>query len=444
MSNYSQPNLATDDSHTLLYKAASAQYRMQQEGGGNTAASNVSVDSSSWDVISGSNAQAALTSADNALLQARSTGVLYGGIGSVNGGVGVGTSVDVTAGAGQILDNTNPENPTYTAVTWSALTDIEQSSAGTVYWYIDAAGALQQTSTAPTPDTLRTRLWLFQSSLNGGVITSLANISAPVNQFVGAIFDLSNAIGPIRVSGSQPTYSGANLKLKITSGQFYDFGVTRWNTPLAPNSPFPPTFDTGVSGNFRYITTSGVINVNQTDVQVANYQVAGVVTAIPGANTRVGVHYVIGFPSGNTRLSYGNSFYTNVTEALAAVGSTDPYTTLPSTVNRSNSFILGAVLAVKNATDLSNSAQATFVTTNRFGQFGGAIAIAGSSYVQGPSSATDNAIAAFDGTSGKIVKTLVAGAAVADASGGATVDAEARTAINTLLARLRSLGIIST
>ena len=36
------------------------------------------------------------------------------------------------------------------------------------------------------------------------------------------------------------------------------------------------------------------------------------------------------------------------------------------------------------------------------------------------------------------------GAAVADAAGGATVDAEARTAINTLLARLRAHGLIST
>ncbi len=36
------------------------------------------------------------------------------------------------------------------------------------------------------------------------------------------------------------------------------------------------------------------------------------------------------------------------------------------------------------------------------------------------------------------------GAAVADASGGATIDAEARTAINTLLARLRTHGMIAT
>jgi len=39
---------------------------------------------------------------------------------------------------------------------------------------------------------------------------------------------------------------------------------------------------------------------------------------------------------------------------------------------------------------------------------------------------------------------IVQGAAVADASGGATIDAEARTAINTLLTRVRLLGVIAT
>lgn len=39
---------------------------------------------------------------------------------------------------------------------------------------------------------------------------------------------------------------------------------------------------------------------------------------------------------------------------------------------------------------------------------------------------------------------ITQGTAVADASGGATIDAEARTAINALLARIRSLGLIAT
>ena len=39
---------------------------------------------------------------------------------------------------------------------------------------------------------------------------------------------------------------------------------------------------------------------------------------------------------------------------------------------------------------------------------------------------------------------VIQGAAVADASGGATVDSQARTAINTLLARIRTYGLIAT
>ena len=43
-----------------------------------------------------------------------------------------------------------------------------------------------------------------------------------------------------------------------------------------------------------------------------------------------------------------------------------------------------------------------------------------------------------------LVKALDEGSAVADVTGGATVDAEARTAINALLAELRTIGLIAT
>ena len=53
--------------------------------------------------------------------------------------------------------------------------------------------------------------------------------------------------------------------------------------------------------------------------------------------------------------------------------------------------------------------------------------------------AAGNAVPTFRTESGQIVL-LFRGAAVAVASGGATIDAEARTAINTLLARMRVTG----
>lgn len=59
---------------------------------------------------------------------------------------------------------------------------------------------------------------------------------------------------------------------------------------------------------------------------------------------------------------------------------------------------------------------------------------------------TLNALQVFDGSSWSAKYLLAAGqqTAVADATGGSTVDTEARAAINALLARCRTLGLIAT
>jgi len=49
-----------------------------------------------------------------------------------------------------------------------------------------------------------------------------------------------------------------------------------------------------------------------------------------------------------------------------------------------------------------------------------------------------------DDASKTLQASIGTGSAVADATGGATVDAEARAAVNALLAELRTLGIIAT
>ena len=54
------------------------------------------------------------------------------------------------------------------------------------------------------------------------------------------------------------------------------------------------------------------------------------------------------------------------------------------------------------------------------------------------------AIALQNDPAAVLIASTAEGSAVSDASGGATIDAEARTAINGLLAELRTLGIIAT
>lgn len=336
-------------------------------------ATDIAVDDSAFEVIQGANVQAALASADIAILNARATGIRWGGVLSVNGGVGVGTTVDVSAGAGQILDNSDAENPTFTEVTWTAFTGVTViTTPGLTWWYIDSSGALQQQTTEPTPEDRRLNIFLGRTSWTGSVITGVSRFPDPVQQEIQSLHDLASVLGPMRSSGSEVTYSGANLKLKITAGRIFDYG-TNWPDYTDPHIVSIPTFDTGVANTFRYVTTSGIIATDVTDIAVANYQVGGVVTAIPGATTRVGIHYVFGFPGGNVRVAYGLKWYNSLTEAAAALATTNPYAAVPASF-QNNSFVLGAVLALKSATDLSNTSQATFFTTNKFGLFGGAAA----------------------------------------------------------------------
>lgn len=339
---------------------------------GTTSASNVSASNSGHNVLLGTTVQTQLDQSDVAFSSDLSTGVVYGGAGSVVGGLGASTSVNVTAGRGILYDNTSGGTPVYTAVVWNAFSSVALINTGTqyTYWYVDISGNLQQTIVAPTRSSYRTVIWLFRTSYVGGSITGLAQNEVPTAQGVPSLKDLSSAIGPIRVSGGSPTYSGANMKLKVTAAEIFDFGSNIGNSNTDPNVSSFPTFDTGVSNTFRYATTSGTIAVNVTNMDFANYQVGGVVTPIPGSGTRVSIQYIFGFQGGLIRVTYGTAFYTTAQDALVAVAANNPYNDAPIAYTPQNSFVLGAVIAAKSATTLDT--QGTYVTTNKFGAFGGA------------------------------------------------------------------------
>ena len=366
--------------------AGTVEYR-KESGTGNTgwvATSNVgadiTLDPTGLIVLDATDVQTAYEQIDDQLLDTRQTGIRYGGILTVNGGLGVGTGVDVTAGGGDILDNTNPAAPTYTSVTWSSFTNVAQTTTpGVTYWYIDSAGALQQQTTIPTRAQYRTRIYIGRTSFTGSAITGIAQLPVLTQQTSPSVRDLSMALGPVRVSGLDPLASGANLKLQISAGEIFDYGTNWAVSAVDPNVVAFSTFDTGVASIFRYATTSGIIATNVTDIDVGNYQVAGVVTAIPGASTRVGIHVIFQFSGGNVRVCYGNNWYSTTTDALAALSSLNPFSLAPATF-ANNCFCIGAVVAEKGETDLTN---ATFVSTNKFGVFGGgAVGVAAASYLQ--------------------------------------------------------------
>lgn len=341
---------------------------------------DIPVDSSSWKVLTGSNVQAALNRSDTAALNARSTGVRYGGVLTVDGGIGVGSTVSITALAGGILDNTNANSPTYTVVEagpWTAQTPLYPIT----YWYVDATGTLQQSNTVPTPEQYRTRIYLYLTSVNAGVVTGVVPANTPVQQTAVNLRDLASALGAIRLSGLSLASASTNLTFQVTSGKVYSYGIPGVATPTNPSNINLPTFNTNSGGTFRYGTNTVQINVDRTTLDPGNYQSGGSVTPIPGPGNTVGVHWVFVFPSvPNYRVAYGSAVYPDFTSARAAIGSLDPFNDAPASY-RGNGYLVGAILATKNAVNLASSTHAQFLSTNKFGVFGGGVGVGGGGYL---------------------------------------------------------------
>lgn len=345
-------------------------------------AGDLAVDQSTWKVLAGPDIQSSLNRADGIALNSMSTGIRAGGILTVDGGLGVGSTVSISAVAGQILNNTNAASPTFNLIQagpWAAQTPLYQIT----YWYVDAAGVLQQGNAEPTHSELRTRLYLYRTASFGGVVTGTAPIGTTVQQSAVNIRDLALAIGQMRLSGSVVSSAATNLTFQASAGEIYSYGIAGITTPTDPSTVHLTAFNTSTGNTFRYTTSTTQDTTDRTLILPGNYQVGGVATAIPGSPNRVGVHWVFVFPSSaNYRLAYGTAYYDNFADALTAISTVNPYDAAPANYPN-NAFLIGAILATKSATNLSDPLQARFVTTNQFGAMGGSVALSAITQVKG-------------------------------------------------------------
>lgn len=343
--------------------------------GGAVTAANVSIDDTGFVVATGPNVQTAIAALDEAKAPALSTGIVYGGVGSVVGGIGVGTTVNVTAGVAIFIDNTTPATPVYTRRTFGPFSGVAvaNTSVPLTWWYIDSAGNIQQQTTEPTPTQYRTRVFLFRTGFVGGAITSLVPIVNPLNNTAANLGDLARAIGIIIETGSRVRPNGANLNLNRQSGT-----LLYWGGGYAANfdDPHEVALSSASPLSFRMIQSTGNPGAFITSLPVANYESGGSIIAVPGATTRCTIFTVFQFPSGNVVIQYDNTFYTTIAEARVAL-STGARTFTPNpVVERADGICTGFIIAQAGATALNNSTQALFLDTNKFGELGGGAAAA--------------------------------------------------------------------
>lgn len=334
---------------------------------GTVAAADVTFNPSGLDVLTATDMQALGAEIDSALLDARTTGIRYGGdISDLGAGV-----IRIAAGAGAILDNTTPSAPTYSAVTW-AQTDIDLSALDDVYFIkVNSAGTVSASVLEPSHSEYREAIWLHRVSIRSGVVSGWSPIVMPTQQLSGQIWDIWRALGFLK-DGLVIEAASTDLSIKHSAGDIYLAGANFYTDPtnpheleLALNNPI----------TFRHVLQDGTQGSDVTQLDVANYDNAGVITAIGGGSTACTIFTLMLFPSSaNYRFFYGQTVYANVDAAFDALREGTYTPTLPASYD--NAVTLGWVIAEKNATDLSDGTQ-ILITSNKFGLVGGSIATSG-------------------------------------------------------------------
>lgn len=293
-----------------------------------------------------------------------------GSTGIISGGVMTGTGASnliVSAGTGTVLDNTTPASPSFYNVSWSTDT-IGLTDNSTNYIYVTSGGVIMATTVTPTPQDYRTRIYLGRAQKISGAITSINGDYVPVQQSPANIDDMFKAYG-LAKTGLAVTPDSINLKIDVGSGDIFGFGINFSNSVLSPNNI---SYSAVSKQTFRMVTSGNISTTNVTDLPVGFYNPTGTtVSAIGGGANESSIFTVYKFPTtGNVRILYGNTTYASLSAAVTAIGT---YVPTPPAVFR-DAIILGYIAAVKNATNLSNTTQAVFVTTNKFGLAGMALA----------------------------------------------------------------------
>ena len=308
------------------------------------------------------------------------TGLLHGGVLSTANGS---TTFSITSGSGIILSYnaalTTDPYPTINYVQWptyvsQSLTYVT-SSLLTYIGINPSGGIIQQTSpfsTSADSDYIVIGRVLHQSgSVTNGTITQPI-VSYGTNHWHD---DFTRAFGPLKVSGHILAASGSTLGLTKTAGDSYVIGRNYTTDPNNPNNVTSAT-DTAVtvskiyrayvSGSTLRLDT-GVANAGYTTINPTQYNNNGTLASVGAANASI--QRVYWYPNSVSRaytVYYGSDTYAdppgsgqNALDVAQQNIASEPFVEGENTAGAA--ILVGYILVMGNATNLSDTAQARFI-----------------------------------------------------------------------------------
>ena len=313
------------------------------------------------------------------------TGLLYGGLISVNAGNTA--QVDISAGAGIVVSPGASLSaypiPTVTPVTWAAKTGVTLSgltSSDETWLAIDTSGNLVQTNVAFTDAQYSSQIPLGAALHLSRTYIQLVKVYPHVSYAQPEQFDpFIRAFGNLKLSGHEVTANGANLNVNRSAGKAYAMGRNYKNDPNNPNI-VTDTNATPVSTIYRfYRDGSGAFTtvINST-VDPTKYDdgTGTLATTTPAKFTIQRLFYLPNEPS-LLGVYYGRQEYNSISDAQANI----PFESFSESESSATQGVFCGWLIVRgNATLLNDTAEAKFVNAGLFRNTsnigGGGLAIA--------------------------------------------------------------------
>ena len=305
-----------------------------------------------------------------------STGLLYGGLLSIN--VGNTATFDVTAGSGYIVNTGATYNreplPVITRVEWTAKTGVTLAGLtgqDTTWIYVDSAGNFNQQATFFTDDQVQNTIAIGALIHPSRSFISLARTIPNVSYATDKQYEqFIRSFGPLKVSGHTIDPNGANLKLNRTSGTAFILGRNYSNDPNNPSivSDIAKT-DAEIWRYYRgatagsFITVTGTTQIDPTKYDDGTGTLHSVSPSRPFTIQRV-----FFFPNTPNVLGvyYGRSEYASLSEAANNIHLED-FTEITNTLTNA---VLAAFIIVKfNVTNLTTAIAANDARIIQAGQF---------------------------------------------------------------------------
>lgn len=300
---------------------------------------------------------------------ALSTGILYGGNLSVNAGDN--TKFDLSAGYGIIVNNvSDPEKPTIRFVEWPDMVGVSDPHIAVsveTYICVDENGDLAFHTMEPTPEDRRDHIHIGWTAHPDHATLEDA-YTEPYLAFdaLCQLGDFLDGFGAFNIDGN--VYAAdANLKISRSAGITFDNGVNYRSSAENPNRLETP-LESPVAEIWYFYRDPGDPSGWKNDLPVVADvdpehwdDGTGVLASVPAGKFTI---QMISFyaPWEATDIQYGQEVYDTIELALAAIP--------PSPVlNPWNSWdtLRGWMVLKQGATDLTDLAQARFITITRFG-----------------------------------------------------------------------------